>query len=81
MCDALQIPLETLEGTEPGAKGAAMGAGVACGMFRDLSEAVDHMVHIGKVYQPRREYAEIYREKFRRYEAALQAVDLLAERL
>ena len=75
MCDALQIPLETLEGTEPGAKGAAMGAGVACGMFRDLSEAV------GKVYTPRREYAQVYREKFRRYEAALQAVDLLAEHL
>ena len=81
MCDALQIPLETLEGTEPGAKGAAMGAGVACGMFRDLSEAVAHMVHIGKVYTPRREYAQVYREKFRRYEAALQAVDLLAEHL
>ena len=81
MCDALQIPLETLEGTEPGAKGAAMGAGVACGMFRDLSEAVAHMVHIGKVYTPRREYAQVYREKFRRYEAALQTVDLLAEHL
>ena len=62
-------------------KGAAMGAGVACGMFRDLSEAVAHMVHIGKVYTPRREYAQVYREKFRRYEAALQAVDLLAEHL
>lgn len=81
MCDALQIPLETLEGTEPGAKGAAMGAGVCCGLFRDLQDAADHMVHIGKIYQPRKEYAQIYETKFRRYEAALEAVDLLAEKL
>ena len=81
MCDALQIPLETLECTEPGAKGAAMGAGVCCGVFRDLRDAADKMVHIGKVYSPRAEYAQIYAEKFRRYEAALEAVDLLAEKL
>ena len=81
MCDALQIPLETLEGSEPGAKGAAMGAGVACGLFRNLQDAADHMVHIGKIYQPRPEYAAVYQKKFRRYEAALQAVDLLAENL
>lgn len=81
MCDALQIPIETLEGSEPGAKGAAMGAGVACGLFADLTEAAENMVQIGKIYQPRKEYAEIYRKKFARYEAALQAVDLLAEKL
>lgn len=81
MCDALQIPLETLQCAEPGAKGAAMGAGVCCGLFRDLQEAADKMVHIGRVYSPRPEYAQIYKEKFRRYEAALAAVDLLAEKL
>lgn len=81
MADALQISIETLEGSEPGAKGAAMGAGVACGLFRDLQDAADHMVQIGKVYHPRPEYAHIYQKKFARYEAALQAVDLLAEHL
>ena len=81
MSDVLQIPIETLEGGEPGAKGAAMGAGVACGIFTDLEEAVEQMVHIGKMYRPRTEYKEIYAKKFQRYETALQAVDLLAEQL
>ena len=79
MSDVLQIPVETLEGDEPGAKGAAMGAGIACGIFRDVEDAVDHMVQIGKVYYPRREMQSVYAEKFRRYEAALSAVDLLAK--
>ncbi|MBQ3090756.1 MAG: carbohydrate kinase [Oscillospiraceae bacterium] len=81
MADALQISIETLNGTEPGAKGAAMGAGVACGLFKDLEEAAQSMVQLGKVYTPRPEYADIYKKKLARYEAALQAVDLLAEHL
>ena len=81
MADALQIPIETLNGSEPGAKGAAMGAGVACGVFGDLHEAAESMVQLGKTYYPRVEYAEVYRKKFARYEAALEAVDLLAEKL
>lgn len=81
MSDVLQIPIETLEGGEPGAKGAAMGAGVACKIFKDLEDAVAHMVHIGKTYIPRPEYGSVYAKKYKRYEAALQAVDLLAEQL
>lgn len=81
MSDSLQMPIETLEGEEPGAKGAAMGAGVACGLFKDLEDAVNHMVHVGKVYKPRPEYGQVYAEKFRRYEIALSAVDLLAKQL
>lgn len=81
MSDVLQIPIETLEGGEPGAKGAAMGAGVACGIFDSLEDAVKHMVHIGKTYLPRPEYGEVYAKKYKRYEAALQAIDLLAERI
>lgn len=81
MSDVLQIPIETLEGGEPGAKGAAIGAGVACGIFADLKEAVGHMVHIGKTYTPRPQYGPVYAEKYKRYEAALQAVDLLAEQI
>ncbi len=81
MSDVLQISIETLAGDEPGAKGAAMGAGVACGVFSNLEDAVDKMVNIGKTYHPRKEYADIYARKFAKYEVALQAVDLLAEKI
>lgn len=43
------------------------------GVFKNLEDAVEHMVHVGKVYKPRSEYKEIYAEKFARYEAALAA--------
>ena len=80
MADALQIPIQTLEGSQIGAKGAAIGAAIACGAFRDLKEGVSRMVHEGRLYMPRQEYARIYQKKYERYEAALEAVDLLAER-
>lgn len=81
MSDALQIPIETLKSGEPGAKGAAMGAGVACGIFENLEEAVAQMVHIGKIYSPQKNNRQIYSEKFARYEAALKSIDLLAENI
>lgn len=81
MSDVMQIPIETLEDEEPGAKGAAMGAGVACGIFSGLEDAAYKMVHFGKVYYPRPEYGAIYEKKYRRYEAALWAVDRMAEQL
>ena len=79
MADALQIPIQTISGSQIGAKGAAIGAGIACGLFKDLKHGVEQMVNLGRVYQPRKEYAEIYRRKYERYEIALKAVDLLGK--
>ena len=79
MADALQIPLLTITGSQIGAKGAAIGAGVACNIFKDLKEGVEKMVKEGKEFRPQEGYADIYRRKYRRYEAALKAVDLLSK--
>ncbi|MCR4632703.1 MAG: carbohydrate kinase [Erysipelotrichaceae bacterium] len=78
MADALGMPIQTLEGSQIGAKGAAIGAAVACGLFKDLKEGVKQMVHMGRLYLPREEYAKIYRLKYENYIAAIAAVDLLA---
>ena len=77
MADCLQIPIQTISGSQIGAKGAAIGAGVACGLFNSLEEGVDKMVNLGKIYNPRKEYGDIYKKKYERYEIALKAVDLL----
>ena len=77
MADCLQIPIQTISGSQIGAKGAAIGAGVACGLFNSLEEGVDKMVNLGKIYNPRKEYGGIYKKKYERYEIALKAVDLL----
>lgn len=79
MADALQIPIQTLDGSQIGAKGAAIGAGVACKEFSSIKDGIDHMVHLGKIYYPRKEYADIYKKKYERYECALNALDSLAE--
>ena len=81
MADALQIPIQTLDGTQIGAKGAVIGAGVAAGVFKDLQDGVKHMVHEGKIYTPNKALADIYKKKYERYEKALEALDNLAENI
>ncbi len=81
MADALQIPIQTIEGSQIGSKGAAIGAGKACGVFADLKDGVANMVNDGKLFLPRPEYADIYTKKFKRYEYALESLDALAEKI
>ena len=78
MADALQIPIQTLEGSQTGAKGAAIGAGIACGCFRDLEDGVEKMVKLSKLYIPNKGYKEIYQKKYERFEAAIEAIALFS---
>jgi L-xylulokinase len=75
MCDALDLPLEIPEGSELGAKGAAICAGIACGTFTDYQDAVSKMVGIRERLSPRKEHAKVYAQKFLVYEKALAALD------
>ena len=74
-CDMLQMPLEVSEAMEPGALGAAMCAAVAGGAYRDVDEAVEHMVHMKKTYYPDPEKGAVYEKKFETYKRALKALD------
>lgn len=76
MADVLNMPVETLASSELSAQGAAMGAGVACGIFSSLQEAVDSMVQVGEVFYPRERYVLHYSKKFAAYEKALKALDM-----
>lgn len=78
-CDMLQMPLEVSEALEPGALGAAMCAAVAGGVYRDIDEAVKHMVHMKKTYLPNPEKRKIYEKKFAAYKQALAALDFFCE--
>ncbi len=78
MADALQIPIQTLEGSQTGAKGAAIGAGIACGCFKDLEDGVNRMVKEGRLYMPDKGYKGIYQKKYERFEAAIEAIDLFS---
>lgn len=75
MSDALQMPIDILEGSQQSAMGAAMGAGIACGEFSDLKDAAEKMVHIKKTFYPNPEYKKIYEEKYNAFERALEALN------
>jgi L-xylulokinase len=75
MSDALQLPVDILEGSQQSAQGAAMGAGIACGEFSSLEEAVEKMVRVKKTFYPNPEYVEIYQKKYNAFQRALEALD------
>ena len=81
MADALGMEIMTLKGSQIGAKGAAIGAGVAAGEFADLRQGVTQMVKEGRSYRPDLKKHEIYKKKYMRYEQALKALDMLAEEI
>ena len=72
--DALQIPIDTIEEKELGAQGAAIAAGIAAGLYKDYKEAVSRTVNITKTVYPRKEYKEIYQEKYRVYRAVIDGL-------
>lgn len=72
--DALQIPIDTIEEKELGAQGAAIAAGIAAGVYKDYKEAVNRTVNITKTIYPRKEYKEIYEEKYRVYRAVIEGL-------
>jgi sugar (pentulose or hexulose) kinase len=61
-------------GSELGACGAAINAGVAVGLFSDHAEAVERMVQIEAEYTPNEELTERYDELFVLYKDLIQAV-------
>lgn len=54
-------------GTEFGAKGAALLAGVGAGVFENLEQAVNQCVHVERSYEPNLKNSEKYREIYMLY--------------
>ncbi len=72
--DVFQLPVEIPAGSELGALGSAILAGVAAGCFADYATAVQAMVRITDTRTPRPEYAAVYEAKYARYKDALTAL-------
>lgn len=70
--DVFQKRIEVTRGTELGTLGAALCAGVAAGCFDSFSHAVNAMVHVAYVCEPRPEYAGIYLKKYENYKKAVE---------
>ncbi|MEE8452793.1 MAG: FGGY-family carbohydrate kinase [Thermoguttaceae bacterium] len=72
--DIFQVPVEIPAGTELGALGAAICAGVASGCFASYAEAVESMVKIARIQQPNPAVAELYEAKYAKHQNVISAL-------
>lgn len=75
IADVLRTPVEVSAGTELGALGAAMCAGVATGCFASFQEGAAAMVHTARRVEPDDTAAAMYDRKFQRYRRVIEALD------
>lgn len=70
--DAVGIPVEIVPKQEMGAKGAAIVAAIAAGIYPDPQTAIQQMNRPGVLIQPRPGYTAIYKRKYARFKAVMQ---------
>jgi L-xylulokinase len=66
--DAVQAPMEVSDGTELGARGAALSAGIGTGIYKDYPEAVEQAVSLVRVQDPIPANTPLYLERYAEYE-------------
>lgn len=65
--DAIDLPMEVPGGSELGALGAALAAGVGAGVYRTYAEAVEQAVAVVRVHTPIPANTRIYRARYTEY--------------
>lgn len=71
--DILQKEIYTTQGREEACVGAAIAAGVGCGIYRSLGEGCRTVVRLNdRVYEPSREHYDTYMENFELYRKIYQ---------
>lgn len=72
--DTIQVPMEVSDGTEVGARGAALSAGVGTGVYRDYAEAVEQAVKIVRVQEPNPTNTPLYLARYAEYQRLVQVM-------
>lgn len=70
--DVIGLPVETMPERENGCFGAAIAAGVACGLYGDYKQGVKKAVQVSQVYLPDESKKEIYQKKYAAYVEAVE---------
>jgi L-xylulokinase len=65
--DAIGVPMEIPAGSQLGALGAAMAAGVCAGTYKSLEEAVENMTRTERRFEPDNSRESIYKDKYHNY--------------
>lgn len=74
LSNVLEVSLQTIEGSEHTAIGAAMLAGLGTNAFFDLAQAVAQVVRYGPVQAPDPQQREVYAEQFARFQGLYPAL-------
>jgi len=72
--DMLNMPITSLETVDAGTVGSAMLTAVATGVFKDLNEASEIMVHHVTTYEPRENMHSAYMKCYERYSKLYNSV-------
>jgi L-xylulokinase len=72
--DVMQLPMEVPQGTEMGARGAAMSAGIGVGAYKDHYEAAKRAVEIVRIQEPNTERSEMYKNAYKEYMSLVGAM-------
>lgn len=72
--DILNLPIVSLGNAEAGAAGCAMMAGIAAGVFQNLSEAAEALITEKETYHPRPKMHEAYQAYYEKYRKVYEAV-------
>lgn len=72
--DALQLPLETVDGTELAARGVALGAGVGVGAYTSYEDAVAQAVRVVRRYESNANATPKYLARYEEYRCIAEAM-------
>lgn len=75
VADILGAPIRTLETADAAVIGAAGLAAIGAGMYRNLDEVVENMVHFGDVVKPVPENVEIYNKVYAVYDKIYEILE------
>ena len=74
IADALDVPITVTECEETGALGAAIGAGVATGIFASHDAGVAAMTRLRRVFEPDAALREHYEHRYRTYRSLVETM-------
>jgi sugar (pentulose or hexulose) kinase len=81
LADCLGKSVNVPEGSQFGAKGAAINVGIAVGAYKDAHDAVAQSVRTARVYEPNRSNTQLYHQLYGIYkQTAERQMDLWDER-
>jgi xylulokinase len=72
-------PIVRLDVTESGCLGAAIQAGIACGMYSSIAEAIERLIRFGDRFEPNPVIGEQYSDMYAAYRLLYQQVRPLSK--